>query len=209
MTAPAVQAHTLADFLWPVEQGGTARRATRGLLLAVIGTFALWVSAKINIPFHPVPQTMQTLVVLTIGMAYGWRLGGATLLLYLAEGTVGLPVFAGTPERGIALAYMLGGTGGYLIGFVLAATLCGWLAQRGWDRSPVTTALAMLLGNIVIYIPGLLWLGAVVGWDKPVLAWGLTPFIWGDLAKIVLAAGLLPGAWWLLGRRPQSGGENR
>jgi biotin transport system substrate-specific component len=134
-------------------------------------------------------------------MAYGWRLGGATLLLYLAEGAMGLPVFAGTPEKGIGLAYMLGGTGGYLIGFVLAAALCGWLAERGWDRRFMTTALALLIGNIAIYVPGLLWVGRLFGWDKPILEWGLTPFLLGDLTKLLLAAIALPIIWRVLKRR--------
>jgi biotin transport system substrate-specific component len=116
-------------------------------------------------------------VVLTLGMAYGWRLGAATVMLYLVEGAAGLPVFAGTPEKGSGLAYMLGGTGGYLVGFVLAAAVCGYLAERGWDRRIVTTALAMLVGNVLIYIPGLFWLGSPFGWDKPIVEWGLTPFI--------------------------------
>ena len=123
------------------------------------GTLALALSAKIQIPFWPVPLTMQTLVVLLIGMAYGWRLGGATLLLYLAEGAVGLPVFAGTPEKGIGLAYMLGTTGGYLLGFALAAAACGALAERGWDRSFARVVAAMLIGNAIIYSTGVLWLG--------------------------------------------------
>ena len=207
MNTTAVQAPTLVDLIWPAAPTGGSARLVRHILLAVGGSLALWASAKVNIPFHPVPQTLQTLVVLSIGMAYGWRLGGATLLLYLAEGALGLPVFANTPERGIGITYMLGGTGGYLLGFVLAAALTGWLAERGWDRSIPTTAAAMLLGNIVIYVPGLLWLGSIVGWDKPVLAWGLTPFIWGDLAKLAIAAGLLPGLWWLVGRRSADPGK--
>ncbi len=201
MNSTAVQTHTLADLLWPAAPSHASARTLRVVLLAVGGSLALWASAKINIPFFPVPQTLQTMVVLTIGMAYGWRLGGATVVLYLAEGAAGLPVFANTPERGIGITYMLGGTGGYLIGFVLAAMLTGWLAERGWDRGVRTTAAAMLLGNVVIYVPGLLWLGAIFGWDKPILAWGLTPFIWGDLAKLVIAAGLLPTLWLWLGQR--------
>jgi biotin transport system substrate-specific component len=187
---------TLAQALWPSDA-----KALRAIVLALIGSAVLWASAKIQVPFYPVPMTLQTLAVLGLGMAYGWRLAFATLLLYLAEGTLGLPVFAGTPEKGIGVAYMLGPTGGYLLGFLLAATLCGWLAERGWDRNVATTALAMLLGNIVIYLPGLLWLGAVVGWDKPVLEWGLTPFLLGDATKLLLAALILPGLWTLLGRK--------
>lgn len=167
-------------------------------MLAVLGSMALWISAKISIPFWPVPLTMQTFVVLMIGMAFGSRLGMATVLLYLAEGAAGLPVFSGTPEKGIGLAYMMGTTGGYLLGFVLAAGVVGYLAERGWDRNPITTGVAMLIGNIVIYIPGLLWLGAIVGWDKPVLAWGLTPFLAGDALKLALAAVLMPALWRML-----------
>ena len=187
---------TLMDALWPRDT-----KALRAIVLALIGSAVLWASAKIQVPFYPVPMTLQTLAVLGLGMAYGWRLAFATLLLYLAQGAFGLPVFAGTPEKGIGLAYMMGPTGGYLLGFLLAATLCGWLAERGWDRNVATTALAMLLGSIVIYVPGLLWLGAVVGWDKPVLEWGLTPFLAGDATKLVLAAFILPGLWTLLGRK--------
>ncbi|MFQ5466721.1 MAG: biotin transporter BioY, partial [Kiloniellaceae bacterium] len=131
---------------------------------------------------------------------YGWRLGAATLLLYLAEGALGLPVFAGAPEKGIGLAYMAGPTGGYLVGFVLAAAACGWLAERGWDRSVAKTAAAMLIGNVIIYVPGLLWLGTLVGWDKPILTWGLTPFLLGDLTKLALAAAVLPAIWKLVRR---------
>jgi biotin transport system substrate-specific component len=183
---------TLAGTLWPA---GKANEMLRGMVLAVAGTALLTISAKIQIPFYPVPMTMQTFVVLALGMAYGWRLGAATLLLYMAEGALGLPVFAGTPEKGIGLAYMMGGTGGYLIGFVLAAAVCGWLAERGWDRNVAWTALAMVIGNAVIYIPGLLWLGTLFGWDKPILEWGLTPFLLGDLTKLALAAAVLPLAW--------------
>ena len=122
---------TLIDTLWPAE----AVKPVRLVVLALVGTLVLAISAKIQVPFYPVPMTMQTFVVLVIGMTYGWRMGGATILLYLAEGAVGLPVFAGTPEKGIGVAYMLGGTGGYLLGFLIAATACGWLAERGWDRN--------------------------------------------------------------------------
>ena len=188
---------TLAGSLWPA---GKANALLRGAVLAVAGTALLTISAKIQIPFYPVPMTLQTFVVLALGMAYGWRLGGATLLLYLAEGAIGLPVFAGTPEKGIGLAYMLGSTGGYLAGFVLAAAVCGWLAERGWDRNLARTAAAMLIGNTIIYVPGLLWLGGLYGWDKPILEWGLTPFLYGDLAKLALSTAVLPLAWKWLGR---------
>ena len=193
---------TLAGTLWPA---GKANTMLRGMVLAVAGTALLTIAAKIQVPFYPVPMTLQTFVVLALGMAYGWRLGAATLLLYLAEGALGLPVFAGTPEKGIGLAYMLGGTGGYLIGFVLAAAACGWLAERGWDRGVVRTAAAMLIGNAIIYVPGLLWLGGLFGWDKPILEWGLTPFLLGDLTKLALAAAVLPLAWRWLDRPGRAG----
>jgi len=186
---------TLTTVLWA--RGG---RPLRAVVLAVIGTAILWASAKVQVPFYPVPMTLQTFAVLALGMAYGWRLAGATLLLYLAEGAMGLPVFAGTPEKGLGLAYMVGPTGGYLLGFVFAAVACGWLAERGWDHNVLTTAAAMLIGNVLIYAPGLLWLGGMVGWDKPVLEWGLTPFLLGDATKLALAAVLLPAIWKLLGR---------
>ncbi len=182
---------TLADVLVPAKANSMITK----IILAVVGSLILWLSAKIQIPFYPVPMTMQTFVVLVIGMVYGWKLGAATILLYLAEGAMGLPVFAGTPEKGIGLAYMLGGTGGYLIGFVLAAAVCGWLAEMNWGKSIITTATAMLIGNALIYIPGILWLGFLFGWDKPILEWGLIPFIPADLLKLALAAVTLPLIW--------------
>lgn len=197
-----IKAATLADMAWPTDIEMTAMaRALRGTVLAIAGSLLIWLSAKIQVPFYPVPMTMGTFAVLAIGMAYGWRLGAATVLLYMVEGAMGLPVFAGTPEKGIGLAYMLGGTGGYLIGYVLAAASVGWLAERGWDKNVLTTGLAMLVGNALIYVPGLLWLGTLFGWDKPILTWGLTPFVLGDLTKLALAAALMPTIWRFLGRR--------
>ena len=181
---------TLAQDLW---QRGDER--LKSLLLAVMGSLALWLSAKIQVPFYPVPITMQTFVVLVVGMAFGWRLGAATVLLYLAEGALGLPVFAGTPERGIGLAYMVGPTGGYLLGFLVAAAAVGWLGQRGWDRRIATTLAAMAFGTAIIYVPGLIWLGVAIGWDKPVFELGLWPFLPGDALKIALAALVLPSIW--------------
>jgi len=195
MTQYATTHPTLASAVWPSDGTGAL---LRNAILAVLGSALLWASAKIQIPFYPVPMTMQTFVVLVLGMAYGGRLGAATLGLYLLEGAFGLPVFAGTPEKGIGLAYIAGPTGGYLVGFLLAAVACGWLAERCWDRSVAKTVAAMLVGNVFIYVPGLLWLGTVVGWDKPVLAWGLTPFLLGELTKLALAAVLLPAVWKLV-----------
>ena len=193
----------LIDRLWPpaghtADPGSRVTNLLRVLFLALVGSALIAVSAKIKVPMVPVPMTMQTLVILVIGMAGGWRLGGLTVLLYLAEGAVGLPVFAGTPERGIGLTYMVGTTGGYLLGFLLAALVVGLLAEAGWDRSVPLAAVAMLTGNVVIYIPGLLWLGSVAGWDNPILQWGLTPFIVGDLIKLAIAALLMPAVWRLV-----------
>ena len=185
---------TLLDVLW------RDRTLLRNVALIIAGSLLLTLSAKIKVPFYPVPMTMQTLAVMLIGFTFGWRMAGATVLFYLAQGALGLPVFAGTPEKGIGLAYMMGPTGGYLLGFVLAAVLCGWLAERGWDRSPLRLVAAMILANGVIYALGVAWLGSVVGWDKPVLAWGMIPFLYGDLLKIVLGAGLLTAGWKLLER---------
>jgi biotin transport system substrate-specific component len=189
---------TLAEALWP--SNNRASSVGRSLFLVFAGSVLLTLSAKVQIPFYPVPMSMQTFVVLALGMALGSRLGTASVAFYLAQGAAGLPVFAGTPEKGIGLAYMMGPTGGYLLGFLFSAALCGWLAERGWDRRVSTTALALLIGNVAIYIPGLLYLGALVGWDKPVLAWGLTPFLLGDVTKLALAAAVMPAAWHLLTR---------
>jgi biotin transport system substrate-specific component len=171
------------------------------MLLVFVGSLALWASAKIQIPFYPVPMTMQTTVVFMIGMTYGWRLGGLTIMLYLFEGAMGLPVFSGTPEKGLGLVYMMGTTGGYLLGFFFAAVLLGWLAEKGWDRNYVSTAVAMILGNAVVYTFGLVWLGSVIGWDKPLLELGMFPFLIGDAVKLLLASLLLPTTWKLLGNR--------
>jgi biotin transport system substrate-specific component len=140
-------------------------------------------------------MTMQTLVVIGLGLALGPMRGAAAVALYFAQGAFGLPVFAGTPEKGIGLAYMTGPTGGYLAGYIPATLLAGWLARRGWDRNPFTAMAAALLAGAVIYVPGLLWLGAVIGWEKPVLAFGLYPFIPADIAKAMLAAIAFPAAW--------------
>ena len=186
---------TLIGAAWPQATGSWLRLA----LLAIAGTVLLTVSAKIQVPFYPVPMTMQTFAVLVIGMAYGWKLGGATLLLYLAEGAAGLPVFAGTPAKGIGLAYMAGPTGGYLVGFVLAAGIAGWLGEKGWDRSIVMTVAAMVIGTAVIFVPGYAWLAALIGAEKA-WAFGVLPFLWGEVFKIALAAAVLPGAWKLIAK---------
>lgn len=198
MNYSSPQSATLLDTIWSTNTG--VNRAIRNVVLAIVGTLLLTLSAKIQVPFYPVPMTMQTFVVLILGMAYGWRLGGATLALYLAEGAIGLPVFAGTPEKGIGLAYMMGGTGGYLLGYLVAAATIGWLAEKGWDRTMLGTALALLIGNLIIYVPGIIYLGVLFGWDQPILEWGFTPFVLGDVTKLALAAMVMPLAWKILGK---------
>ena len=190
----AKRAYTLSDAIF----GGLAGSGfVRAVALAFIGSLLIAGSAKIMLPFWPVPQTMQTFAVLILPMILGRRIGVAAVLLYLLEGALGLPVFAGTPERGLGVAYMAGPTGGYLCGFLMAASLVGGLAQRGWDRSIVTAAAAMAMGLVSIYIPGLVWLSGFVGVDEAI-RFGLQPFLFADLLKLALAALLVPGVWKVL-----------
>ena len=186
---------TLASVLWPASMHNLVRMA----LLANAGTALLTLSAKIQVPFYPVPMTMQTFAIMVIAMAFGWKLGAATVALYLLEGAFGLPVFAGTPAKGIGIAYMTGPTGGYLLGFFLAAGLTGWLAQRGWDRNVATTLAAMVAGTAVIYLFGFAWLSTLIGAAK---AWqfGVLPFLLGDAFKIALTAALMPLLWRMVAR---------
>jgi biotin transport system substrate-specific component len=187
---------TFIAAMWPERTMAGLRFAA----LTLLGSLALAASAKLQVPFYPVPMTMQSLVVLLLGMAFGWRLGAATVLLYLVEGTVGLPVFAGTPEKGIGIAYMMGPTGGYLIGFVAAAALTGWLAERGWDRSLWRSAVALSLGHAVLFLTGLAWLAVYVGWPRAV-AFGLMPFLAGTVVKTALGVALVRAGWAMLRRR--------
>lgn len=190
-TLLTAQPQTLSNIFWPAK----ASQWQRFIILAIAGSLALIVSAKISIPALPVPFTLQTLVVLLLGFAYGPALAGATVSLYLMQGLMGLPVFQGTPEKGIGLAYMMGPTGGYLLGFAVAAVFCGWLAKRGWDRKFSTMALGMVMGNAIIYAFGLAWLGSLIGWDKPILEFGMIPFLVGDAIKIAIAVALVPTIW--------------
>ncbi|MEM9350402.1 MAG: biotin transporter BioY [Pseudomonadota bacterium] len=177
---------------------GTAKLIKQAVLV-VLGIAALAIFAKIKVPMWPVPITMGTFAVLTIGAAYGPRLGLVTIMGYMIIGALGFDVFASSSTEAFGLTYMMGGTGGYLVGYVLATVALGYFARLGWDRSMGRMALAMLVGNALIYIPGLLWLGQLYGWDQPILQWGLTPFLVGDAIKLALAALLVPGLWKLLG----------
>ena len=210
----ATSAHlqpTLATAIWPDEASPAATRAVRNVILAVLGSLFVAICAQVQVPLWPVPVTGQTFAVLVVGMAFGWRLGGATLLLYLAEGLVGLPVFA---KFAAGPGVLAGPTGGYLVGFVVAAAVIGYLAQRGWDRNVWRTAAAMLIGNVVLYIPGLIWLGMFYAGPGAqfvantgatmaagaAIAGGLTPFLLGDALKLALAAALFPAAWRLVSK---------
>ena len=192
-------ARVLTDAVGPTTGAGL-RLKQAALVIAGIALLAICAKIKVPVPGSPVAVGMGTFAVLTIGAAYGARLGLVTIVGYMLIGMLGFDIFQSSTNELNGVAYMMGGTGGYLVGYVLATVLLGWLAQRGWDRSVVWMALAMLLGNVLMYVPGLAWLGTLYGWDKPILAWGLTPFLLGDAIKLALAALLLPLAWKAVGR---------
>jgi biotin transport system substrate-specific component len=173
--------------------------------MVILGIAALALTAKVQVflPGNPVPITLTTFGVLTIGAAYGARLGAITILGYLALGAMGMDVFAGSSAEKAGLVYMMGGTGGYLVGYVLAAFALGFAARKGWDRTVLQMALAMLIGNALIYVPGLLWLHQfATGWEQT-LEWGITPFLIGDALKLGLAALLVPTLWKMIGSARQ------
>ena len=154
------------------------------VFIALLGSIILAVSSKIKIPFYPVPMTMQTLIVLIIGVAFGWKLGLATISLYLFEGIVGLPVFSGSPEKGIGLVYFTGPTMGYLIGFLVAVYISGKFV---YDNNLVKTFFKLFFATSFIYILGIIWLGSLIGWDKPVFKLGVQPFLLAEIFKILIA----------------------
>ena len=159
-------------------------RLIKNFLVILIATLFLAISSKIKIPFYPVPMTMQTLIVLIIGIGFGWKLGVATIALYLFEGMIGLPVFSGTPEKGIGLVYFTGPTMGYLIGFLVTAFVAGKLK---YDNNIIINFLKLTFAVSFIYILGILWLGGLLGWDKPIFKLGAQPFLLAELFKILLA----------------------
>ena len=154
------------------------------VFLALMGSIILAISSKIKIPFYPVPMTMQTLVVLVIGIGFGWKLGLATVTLYLFEGIIGLPVFSGTPEKGLGLIYFTGPTMGYLLGFLVAVYVSG---QFNFDNNLFKNFLKLFLATSFIYILGMAWLGSLIGWDKPIFQLGAQPFLLAELFKILIA----------------------
>lgn len=178
-------------------------RIVMQLILVLVGIGLLALSAKVKVPMIPVPMTMGTFAVLSIGVAYGPRLGLVTIIGYMLVGALGFDVFAGSSPENFGMSYMMGSTGGYLLGYVLAVVFLGWAARQGWDRSIFKMAGALIVGNVIIYAPGLIWLATLYGWDQPILAWGLTPFLIGDLVKLGLAALILPAVWQFLDKAPK------
>lgn len=178
--------------------GPLSSKSTMGLaakfFLVVVGSLLLAMSAQFKIPLYPVPVTGQTLFVLLIGMTYGLRLGGTTVFFYLLQGVVGLPVFSGGT---FGIAVIVGPTGGYLVGFLFAAVVMGFLAERGMGRSIISTVIAMIIGNVVIYLMGASWLASFIGFEEALVA-GVLPFIYGDALKLAVAAILMPMAWRLV-----------
>jgi len=197
---------TLVGHLWPA----SSMSWTRTILLAVLGSVIVALAAQVSVPMLPVPMTLQTLAVLAVGGAYGAKLGAGTLALYALEGAVGLPVFANFQAGLFLPTGEIIATGGYIIGFIVAAGLVGYLVEKGWGASVLKLCAAMLLGAAVLYIPGLLWLvgwlGVMKGMDATsamtvALTSGMLPFIPGDIIKAVLAALAFPAAFSLLGRK--------
>ena len=161
----------------------TQTQILKSVLIIFLGSIALAISAKIKIPFYPVPMTMQTFVVLLLGMSFGYKIGLATISLYLIEGIIGLPVFSNSPERGVGLVYFTGPTMGYLIGFLSACFLSSFIKI---DDNYFLIFVKLILSVSTIYIFGFLWLGIVIGWDKPIIQLGVTPFLLAELFKILL-----------------------
>jgi biotin transport system substrate-specific component len=191
------------DALIPSLWTGPVGRVSRDVFLALAGTALIAIAAKIKVPFYPVPMTLQTLAIILIAASFGLRLGTVTVLAYLVEGAVGLPVFANTPPAIAGPAYFLGPTGGFLVGFVLLAIAVGYATNRGWDHSIPKLFVSMLLGEIVMFALGFAWLawfaalstGANGLGVEKALAGGVAPFMLGDLLKIVLASLVVPAAW--------------
>ncbi len=192
---------TLADFLVPIRVGERTPTWVRHVALVAAGAAFVALCAQVYIPTLPVPFTGQTFGVLLVGGALGFRRGLLALLLYVLIGSIGLPVFA---QGKAGLAIVQGVTGGYLIGFVVAAALVGRLAELGWDRKIGGSLVAMALGTAVIYAIGVPWLKATAGipWESAITE-GMTKFLIWDLAKLAVAAGIFPVAWWVIGRRPE------
>ncbi len=169
------------------------------VLMVLGGSLAIALAAQVSVPMLPVPMTLQTLAILMVGLTFGARMGAATLLVYLGQGAMGLPVFA---NGGAGLPYMMGPTGGFLLGFVAMAWIAGFASDRGWTRSVVGAVATALIASAVIYLPGLAWPAIALGKSVPELVSGwMLPFLAGDAVKSVLAALIVTGAWAAIGRR--------
>ena len=155
----------------------------KSFLIILLGTVALTISAKIKIPFYPVPMTMQTFMVMFLGLSFGYRIGIATVSLYLLEGIIGLPVFSNSPERGTGLVYFTGPTMGYLIGFLSACYITKFINQKD---NFIKIFSKLIISVSTIYILGILWLGTLIGWEKPVFNLGVYPFLLAELFKVIL-----------------------
>ena len=194
-----VQANqTLAAAVWPAQDMSGTQKLIRFVALAIAGTLALNLSAKLQVPLPVVPLTLQTLVVLVLGASFGLRLSLASVSLYLLEGLVNLPVFAGTPEKGIGLPYMMGPTGGFLAGFLVAAAFIGFCAERGWDKTWWKLLAVMSVGHALIFTLGFAWLAKLIGPQKA-FDLGVEPFLAATLIKTLLATAIVPGLWKLAG----------
>ena len=161
----------------------TQSQIIKSLAIIFFGSILLAISAKVKIPFYPVPMTMQTFIVLFLGISFGYKIGLATVSLYLMEGIIGLPVFSNSPERGIGLAYFTGPTMGYLIGFLSA---CFFSSFVKINDNYFLIFLKLILSVSTIYILGVLWLGTIIGWDKPILSLGVYPFLLAEIFKILI-----------------------
>jgi biotin transport system substrate-specific component len=164
-------------------------KVIKNIFVVLIGTVLLAISSKIKIPFYPVPMTMQTLVVLFLGITLGWKLGVVTVTLYLFEGIIGLPVFSGTPEKGVGLIYFTGPTMGYLIGFLFTAYFAG---SFKFNKNLLIKFLQLTFSVSFIYILGVFWLGTLIGWEKPLFQSGVQPFLLAELFKILIVLISLP-----------------
>ena len=155
----------------------------KSFLIIVLGSVVLTISAKVKIPFYPVPMTMQTFVVLFLGIAFGYKIGIATISLYLIEGIAGFPVFSGSPEKGVGLVYFTGPTMGYLVGFLVACYLSTFISLKD---NFLIIFLKLMMSIFAVFIMGILWLGILIGWDKPIIQFGVTPFLLAEFFKISL-----------------------
>ena len=166
-----------------ISKGSRVEKIIKLILITIVGSILITISAKVKIPFYPVPMTMQTFVILLIGITLGYKIGLATVALYLFEGIIGLPVFASSPEKGIGIAYFIGPTMGYLIGFLVAVYFSG---SFKYDKGIINTFLKLIFSVSFIYILGLIWLGTLIGWEKPIFKLGAQPFLIAELFKVLL-----------------------